>query len=151
MIRRLETGDRELFLRLAREFYASDAVLHPIPDDFHAAAFEEMMRSDTYADGFLLLHDGVPAGYAMTAKTYSHEVGGLVVWIEEIYVSPSFRSKGLGREFFVFAENFYGDKMRRMRLETEPENTAAESLYRRLGFEELGYRPFVKEFPRSEK
>lgn len=151
MIRKLEAGDRALFLRFTREFYASEAVLHPIPDDFHAAAFDEMMRRDIYADGFLLLCEGVPAGYAMTAKTYSHEVGGLVVWVEEIYVSPSFRGKGLGREFFAFAEMFYGDDLRRMRLETEPENTAAEALYRRLGFEELGYRPFVKEFPRSEK
>ena len=36
-----------------------------------------------------------------------------------------------------------------MRLETEPENEKAEKLYRNLGFDELGYRPFVKEFAKK--
>ena len=52
MIRKLTPCDREIFLSLSREFYTSDAVLHPIPEDYHTAAFEEMMRSDVYADGF---------------------------------------------------------------------------------------------------
>ena len=114
-----------------------------------AAAFEEMMRSDVYADGFLIYDKDELAGYAMTAKTYSHEAGGLCVWIEELYLTPAHRGKGLGHEFFAFAEDFYGKDLRRMRLETEPENEKAEKLYRNLGFDELGYRPFVKEFAKK--
>ena len=44
MIRKLERKDKELFLRLTRDFYASDAVLHSIPDGYNLEAFEEMMR-----------------------------------------------------------------------------------------------------------
>lgn len=150
MIRKLTLADREAFLSLTREFYSSDAVLHPIPDDYHTAAFDEMMRSDVYADGFLIYYKEELAGYAMTAKTYSHEAGGLCVWIEELYLSPMYRGKGLGHEFFAFAESFYGREVRRMRLETEPENEKAEKLYRNLGFDVLGYRPFVKEFQKNE-
>ncbi len=146
MIRRLSEADREDFLRLTREFYGSDAVLHDIPDCRHTAAFDEMMRSDVYADGFLIYNNEALAGYAMTAKTYSHEAGGLTVWIEELYLTPEHRGKGLGHEFFAFAERFYGEKLCRMRLETEPENERAEALYKSLGFEVLGYRPFIKEF-----
>ena len=149
MIRKLTPCDREIFLSLSREFYTSDAVLHPIPEDYHAAAFEEMMRSDVYADGFLIYDKDELAGYAMTAKTYSHEAGGLCVWIEELYLTPAHRGKGLGHEFFAFAEDFYGKDLRRMRLETEPDNEKAEKLYRNLGFDELGYRPFVKEFAKK--
>ncbi|MBQ9748546.1 MAG: GNAT family N-acetyltransferase [Clostridia bacterium] len=146
MIRRLTEADREIFLWLSEEFYGSDAVLHPIPDSYHAAAFDEMMRSDVYADGFLIYNKDEIAGYAMTAKTYSHEAGGLTVWIEELYLLPEHRGQGLGHAFFAFAEEFYKGALCRMRLETEPENERAEALYRSLGFEELGYRPFVKEF-----
>ena len=68
---------------------------------------------------------------------------------EELYLTPAHRGKGLGHEFFAFAEDFYGKDLRRMRLETEPENEKAEKLYRNLGFDELGYRPFVKEFAKK--
>ncbi len=149
MIRRMIPSDREDFLRLTREFYASDAVLHDIPEHYHEAAFEEMMRSDVYADGFMIYDGECLAGYGMTAKTYSHEAGGLCVWFEELYFLPEFRGKGLGHEFFAFAEQYYGKDLRRVRLETEPENERAEKLYKKLGYEELGYRPFVKEFPKQ--
>ena len=152
MIRKIEKDDKELFLRLTRAFYASPAVLHSVPDSYHTAVFEEMMRSDVYAEGyFLLADDGTVSGYALLAKTYSHEAGGLVVWIEEIYTAPEARGKGLGREFFAFLEKRYGGVARRLRLETEPENERAEALYRRLGFEALGYRPFYKELNCDER
>ena len=151
MIRKLISADRDTFLSLTREFYSSDAVLHPIPEHYHTAAFDEMMRSDVYADGFLIYYKEEIAGYAMTAKTYSHEAGGLCVWIEELYLSPAYRGRGLGHEFFAFAEEFYGENVCRMRLETEPENERAEALYKSLGFEVLGYRPFVKEFNQNEE
>ena len=86
MIRKLERKDKDLFLRLTRDFYASDAVLHSIPDAYHINAFEEMMRSEQYAEGYLIEQDARPAGYALLAKTYSHECGGMVLWIEEIYI-----------------------------------------------------------------
>lgn len=144
MIRMMEEKDRELFLKMTREFYASPAVLHPVPEEYHMLAFEEMMRSDVYAEGYLFEYESVPAGYALLAKTFSHEAGGFVIWIEDIYTAPAFRGKGLGREFFAFLDRKYGVIVKRLRLETEPENKRAETLYRSLGFEELGYRQFYK-------
>lgn len=53
MIHKIEEKDREAFLSLTRAFYASPAVLHPVPEEYHIAVFEEMMRSDVYAEGYL--------------------------------------------------------------------------------------------------
>ncbi len=149
MIRRMISEDREIFLTFTRDFYSSHAVLHDIPESYHVAAFEEIMRSDVYADGFMIYDGDEIAGYGMTAKTYSHEAGGLCVWFEELYFTPEHRGKGLGHAFFAFAEAYYGKELRRVRLETEYDNTRAEALYKKLGYEELAYRPFVKEFPIS--
>lgn len=145
MIRKIEEKDRESFLSLTRAFYASPVVLHPVPEEYHIAVFEEMMRSDVYAEGYLFEYGGAPAGYALLAKTFSHEAGGLVIWIEEIYTVPAFRGKGLGREFFAFLDREYGSTAKRLRLETEPSNKRAEALYRSLGFDTLEYRQFYKE------
>ena len=104
MIRKISLQDRSIFLTMSEEFYASPAVEHAVPHDFHVRAFDEMMRSDDYIEGFLLMDDTVPAGYALLQKTYSREAGGLTIWIDEIYLRPAFRGKGLAKAFFAFAE-----------------------------------------------
>ena len=81
-------------------------------------------------------------GYALLSKTFSQEVGGRVVWLEEIYLRENSRGKGLGKEFFAFFKQKYA-AARRLRLEVEPDNARAEKLYRSLGFEELGYKQMV--------
>lgn len=43
--------------------------------------------------------DNQKAGYALLAKMFSQEAGGEVIWIDEIFVLPQFRSIGLGSEF----------------------------------------------------
>ena len=68
MIRKVEETDQEIFLQLTREFYASDAVLHPVPDAYHTGLFDELMRSDRYTEGFMIEWEGLPVGYALIAK-----------------------------------------------------------------------------------
>ena len=63
MVRKITRDDREIFLALTREFYASDAVLHDVPDAYHTDAFAEMMRSQAYISGYLIECDGAVAGY----------------------------------------------------------------------------------------
>lgn len=146
MIRKVTPADRELYISMTQSFYNSEAVCHPVPLRNIEAAFDEMMRSDVYMEGYILEHEGKAAGYANIAKTFSCEGGGLTVWVEELFMLPEYRSKGLGREFFAFLENRFGEKLARMRLEITDSNVNAKRLYKRLGFEELDYRQMVKEF-----
>ena len=143
MIRKIDFKDKELFFELSREFYSSPAVLSNIPEDFHRATFEELMRSEDYLMGFIFELDGVPVGYGLLNITYGHEAGGRVVWIEEIYVRREFRGRGLGREFFEYV--FANIPAARYRLEVEPENERAVALYERLGCEVLAYGQMVKD------
>jgi ribosomal protein S18 acetylase RimI-like enzyme len=145
MIRPVNSNDRPLFISLCREFYSSGAVLHPVDPSCFERTFSELMRSNDYLEGCLLEHGGECAGYGLISKTYSPEAGGMVVWIEEIYIRKSFRSKGLGREFLERIEAGLGEDHRRIRLEVEPENKRAVSLYERLGYKKLGYEQMVKE------
>ena len=102
------------------------------------------MRSDVYAECFIIEYEGAAAGFGLISKTFSQESGGLVVWIEELYIRQQFRSKGLGREFFEFLEK--NRPASRYRLEIEPDNVRARALYERLGFEQLDYMQMVKDF-----
>ena len=147
MIRELEKKDRALFLSMADEFYHSDAVLHPVEREVLERVFDEFCTSDTYLKGFLLEYEGEAVGFAILSFGFSTEVGGRVVWIEDLYVRPAYRSKKLGREFFSYLNETYSGKVRRFRLEVEQGNVRAISLYERLGFTVLPYQQMVIENP----
>lgn len=146
MVRRIEKGDREDFLALSEQFYASAAVLHPVPAAYHARTFDELMRSREYADGYMLEADGKAVGFGLVAKTWSREAGGMVLWLEELYLLPEYRSRGLGSEFFAVCERYAAEHgYARIRLEVEAENARARALYERLGYALLGYVQMVRE------
>ena len=145
MIRKLTENHRDLYIRMAEEFYSSDAVLHPIPRAYIERTADEALQSDAYAEIYLLEYEGRTAGYGLTARTFSQEAGGQVLWIEELYIREQFRSRGLGREFFSYIEEKNKDRTARIRLEVEEENTRAASLYERLGYEKLDYKQMIKD------
>lgn len=139
MIRKFVPEDREDYIRFSTEFYNSSAVDKPVPREHFEQGFDEMMRSDVYVQGYMLVCDGNNVGYCVTMKTYSVEAGGLTIWIDELFVLEEYRSKGLGRELFKYIEENGDKKLRRIRLEVELENGRAISLYKKMGFEPAPY------------
>lgn len=142
MIRKMTPADHELYKTLSLEFYATDAVEHPLPPSHFDAVFAEILRGGPYMDGYILCADGEDAGYAAVSKMWAVEAGGLCVWVEDIYIRPQHRGKGLGGEFFRFLKEAYPEA-NRLRLEVEEENTAAVALYRKHGFRFLPYRQMI--------
>lgn len=139
MIRKFVPEDREDYIRFSTEFYNSSAVDKPVPIEHFEQGFDEMMRSDVYVQGYMLVFDGNNVGYCVTMKTYSVEAGGITIWIDELFVLEEYRSKGLGRELFKYIEENGDKKLRRIRLEVELENGRAISLYKKMGFEPAPY------------
>lgn len=139
MIRKFVPEDREDYIRFSTEFYNSSAVDKPVPREHFEQGFDEMMRSDVYVQGYMLVCDGNNVGYCVTMKTYSVEAGGITIWIDELFVLQEYRSKGLGRELFKYIEENGDKKLRRIRLEVELENGRAISLYKKMGFEPAPY------------
>ena len=146
VIRKIEEKDRADYLRMAKEFYASDAVLIHVSDDHFVRTFQELMRSDAYANCYIFTLDDQVAGYALLARTFSQEAGGLDDWVEEVYVLPAFRGRGIGNAFFAKLQKERPDAVKRFRLEVEKENDGAVRLYRSLGFDFLPYDQMILDF-----
>lgn len=144
MIRKLCLSDHERYLEMVADFYSSPAVCHPVPASCFEKTFSELMASDVYAECFVYEKNREISGYALVAKTYSQEAGGLCIWIEELYTSPNARGQGIATQLLQFLQNEYITAAR-FRLEVTPENEGAVALYQRLGFSFLGYSQMIKE------
>ena len=137
---------RARFEAMDEEELAVEVVCGSSPCDLDDAALDELFRPDSLQRACLLEQDGEAAGYGLLSLKYSHEAGGLELWVEELYVRPAFRGRGLGHEFFAWLRGLVAaEHIRRIRLETEPENERAAALYARMGFSPLGYCQMFRE------
>ena len=144
MIRDVQPGDRSVFLSMARDFYASDAVAHNVEERALETVFDDAAGGSPYIRALIIEHDAQPAGFALLAISYATEAGGLSVQLEDLYIRDSFRGHGLGSEFMRYMEREY-PRAKRFRLEVTPGNQGAIALYRRLGYVTLSYVQMVKD------
>lgn len=84
-------------------------------------------------------------GVAYLAYTWTLEHGGLSCWLEELYVIPPHRDRGIGRELLRAAiDHARSAGCAAMDLEVEESHDRAENLYRREGFAAHTRRRFAK-------
>ena len=146
MIRDITKKDRKVFLEMASKFYSSEAVAHNIDSHIYETTFETALSKSPFIRALIIEDDGTPAGFGLISFSYSTEVGGLTVLLEDIYISDTCRGKGLGSEFMQFIEREYSSA-KRFRLEVAKENTQAIALYKKLGYEVLEYVQMIKDNP----
>lgn len=144
-IRPLTQEDFDCVLDMMRVFYASDALLVHPEEAVLRRTLTDAVSGSPYLEAFGFEEEGILVGYGMVAISYSTEAGGLCAWIEDIYIRPSHRGKGFGSSFLDFVWRRYRDRVARIRLEAEPENERAIAVYRKAGYEVLGYTQLVRE------
>ncbi|HEX2113561.1 MAG TPA: GNAT family N-acetyltransferase [Alphaproteobacteria bacterium] len=102
-------------------------------------ALRMLMRGDAFGHGWLIKVNAVPAGFVIVSLGYSVEYGGRDAFIDELYVLPEFRRRGLGSRAVQFAERFCrGRGVTTVHLEVARGNRAAKAIYRRAGFKAHG-------------
>ena len=142
MIRNIQERDREDVLSMMREFYASNAVWSNGSDEIFAADVDVCLSDSPYLEGYVFEGEGSLQGYAMVAKSFSTEFGKPCMWLEDIYVAPEFRDRGIGSAFMSYIQNKYPDAI--IRLEVEPENERAVHVYEKCGFVVIPYMEMKK-------
>ncbi len=143
MIRKASLNDKNTYVLMAEAFYSSAAVAHSIPKSFIEETFDKLVSGSDLGDIYICEDEDKVVGYLLTAKTWSQEGGGIVSWIEEFFVPEIYRGRGYGTEMIKYV--IQNEKAARFRLEVEPENEKAVSLYKRLGFSFMDYSSMVKE------
>jgi ribosomal protein S18 acetylase RimI-like enzyme len=80
-------------------------------------------------------HGGRLCGYLLAVYLFSLEHGGLMAEIDEVCVSPEFRSLGLGSLLVAGAERDFAQRgLVRLQLQLGVDNSRARHFYERHGF-----------------
>ncbi len=127
------------FYTMCRDFFSSPAVCHEIGDEEMKTTFSLAVKGSPYMRGLVMTEGENILGYVLLSFTYSNEVGGMVVWIEELYVKEAYRNQGLGKQALKWILNEYQKNTKRFRLEVTEENEGAKKLYCSFGFSNLPY------------
>ena len=141
-IRRITEADGLQVKDMMRVFYASDAVVTNGSEEIFQNNINSCLKENTCLNGYVFEENGDILGYAMTAGSFSTEYGRECLWIEDLYVKPQYQGLGIGKAFFEEMEKIHPGMM--LCLEVEAENVNALKLYRKCGFEEMGYLEMKK-------
>ena len=73
-------------------------------------------------------------GYSLLIPYWSNEFGGTLLFVDEIFVIPGSRSRGIAHRFFNFLDRERPFHAVAVALEVNPANERALRLYESLGF-----------------
>jgi ribosomal protein S18 acetylase RimI-like enzyme len=124
---------------MVRALYVEDPSPHT-PDDRNVERTLGVL-ADAARGAALVVDDGegsAPFGYAFLSRLWSNELGGDIVFIDEIWVAPERRSGGVGSAVIAHAIRMMRERGAvAFELEVTPDNARARALYERLGFRPL--------------
>ncbi|MGB9938314.1 N-acetyltransferase family protein [Methanosarcina sp.] len=99
-IRTAERKDIPLILEFVRGIAGFENLSHLVTATEETLA-ESMFGKRPYAEVFFAELEGVPAGFTVFFHNFSTFVGKPGLYIEDIFVKPEFRGKGIGKAMFL--------------------------------------------------
>jgi GNAT superfamily N-acetyltransferase len=139
------------------EFYGEAGF--PLPVDVAMRSFAQLFDDPRLGVVWLLEEDGAAEGYLVVTFGFSMEFGGTRAFVDDFFVRPSSRGKGLGAAALKVVCKDCSDRgVRALLVETGPDDHPARTLYAREGFEASGrvlltqaLAPPVHELPGSDE
>lgn len=118
------------------------------PGEMHFRRTVDRLLTEPHRGRILLFIDDTAIyGYAILIPYWSNEFGGNLLFVDELFVKPEFRNRGIARKFFDFLRTQRPFDAVVCALEVSPNNSRARKLYKSLGFEPRKYTMMTRRFP----
>ncbi len=136
-VRAATRADVPLILAFIGELAAYEKLDHEVVAT-EAGLSETLFGQAPRAEVLIAEQDGVPAGFALFFHNYSTFLGKPGVLLEDLYVRPAFRARGVGRALLArLAELAIARGCGRLEWAVLDWNESAIGFYRRLGAEPM--------------
>lgn len=105
-------------------------------DDSRCAAVEPLLSGNPYGAIYLAGPTRAPIGYIVVTFSWSVEFGGMDASIDELYVRPPVRGRGIATEILIALPKTLAEAgIKAIHLEIAHEDESAQRLYARARFQ----------------
>lgn len=133
IVRLHRIGDWSEVAPLVRAFYKHFG--YRFSDRVQGRVFRELLTDERIGIAWLIREGEKTAGYVVLTRGWSIEYGGSVAVVDELFVTPEFRGRGVGRRVLRLVRSRARRLgIRRLFLEVESYNRRAKALYARERF-----------------
>jgi len=125
--------DNDPLLRLIAAFHAEEGIDQT--DASREAALRPLLEGSPHGAAYLIGPKRAPIGYVIVTFTWSLEYGGLDAMIDELFVRPGVRGRGIGSEVLLSLSRALARAgVQALHLEVDRDNDAGRRLYDKAGF-----------------
>lgn len=123
----------EKVVALCTAFHAEEGIEQT--DEARHAAIAPLLEGLPYGVVYLIGPPRAPIGYIVICFGWSVEFGGLDAIVDELYIRPGVRGRGIATEALIALPRALSEGgLRAIHLEVDRSNTKAMALYKRAGF-----------------
>ena len=134
IIRKALSDDIQQLVALMAEFYAEGG--YPLNRQRATEAFAALLADARLGHLWFIQANSRDVGHVVMTLCFSMEYGGLVAFVDDLFIQAPFRRAGLGTTALTEVREFCAERgVRALFVETGPDNVPAQALYRRAGFE----------------
>ena len=118
---------------LVAAFHAEEGIT--LSDDARAAGLQPLLDGIPHGAAYLIGPPRAPIGYVVVTFGWSIEFGGMDGFVDEIFIRPGVRGRGIATEVLLaLPRTLGGAGVKALHLEVASDNTTAQRLYARAGF-----------------
>ena len=104
-------------------------------DELRARALTPLLEGIPHGVAYLFGLQKAPIGYVVISFGWSVELGGMDGYVDEIYIRPGVRGRGIGSEMLLKLPKALAEVgLCALHLEVSRDNTRARALYEKLHF-----------------
>ena len=135
---------RDSVAAMMRQFNEEDRGGFEADQSRFASSIGHLIADASAGHIVLFLEGSALRGYAVVVPYWSNEIGGKLLFVDELFVVPDFRSRGIGRAFFSYVERELPFGAAALGLGVNLQNSRARRLYESLGFVEMQIATLVR-------
>ncbi len=121
-------------LTMMHGLYSEDKSESPVDESRFSLTIDFFLANPSQGRIVLFEEGGALRGYALLVPYWSNEFGGPLVVVDELFVIPEARSRGIAKSFFRLLGEEKPFEAVALALEVNPGNAGALRLYQSLGF-----------------
>jgi GNAT superfamily N-acetyltransferase len=129
--------DEDALLRMMRNLAEQEPGAYFFDEPVVRGALHKFLSDSDLGQAWVFFDEEIPVGYIILTFGFSFEFHGRDSFIDELYLEPQYRGRGIGRRAMRFVEERARELgVNAIHLEVDEGNTPAEELYRRAGYDD---------------